>query len=222
MQDPCTPFSNDFVFFQAIQEGIEEAHNCLYIRMYRICIPYALSRSTKRFTEEDALDILHDAFITVLTKIKTGAFTLTSVPVTQYARKIFWYMWVSFVRKKQKEEPYDEREIADKNDNEELSDQTSSVDDSLNQDEDQNDLWEIIDEAAAQEDDNAWNNKLRCIEQAKNQLSSSCQKLVWWFYIDELSLADCAQRLNLEVTTVKVKRFRCTEAFKKFYKACNP
>lgn len=50
------------------------------------------------------------------------------------------------------------------------------------------------------------------------QLKEACRQLIQWFYIDELSLRDIAARLNMKETSVKSKRYECTEQLKRFYR----
>lgn len=220
MQEPCEQFSNDSVFFQALKELQKPAVDCLYMRMHKICIPYALSRSSKRFSEADAEDILHDAFIAVLAKIKSGSFVLTTVPITQFARIIFRNLWISFIRKRGKDEHYDENDPLEDDNGSEQNNTGQKTDDSSEDDDEKTSLWGFIDEEADLEEENTWRNKINCVNSAKNQLPEDCQKMVTWFYIEDISLAECGKRLGILGDSAKVKRFRCFEKFKKYYLAC--
>jgi RNA polymerase sigma factor (sigma-70 family) len=55
------------------------------------------------------------------------------------------------------------------------------------------------------------------VKAAMNLLKPDCQKVVEWFYIDDLSLKEIAQKLNLKESSVKQKRFDCMEKLKKNY-----
>ena len=50
------------------------------------------------------------------------------------------------------------------------------------------------------------------------QLKEACRQLLEWFYIDELSLREVAVKLNMKETSVKSKRYECTEQLKRFYR----
>ena len=219
MQEPCEQFSKDSEFFQALKELQKPAVDCLYMRMHKICIPYALSRSSKRFTEADAEDILHDAFIAVLAKIQSGNFVLTTVPITQFARIIFRNLWISFIRKRGKDEHYDENNPLEDDNGGEQKDNDQNTD-GKSEEEEKTNLWGFIDGEADLEEENIWRNKINCVDSALNQLNEDCRKLMLWFYIEDISLSECSARLGIVEGYAKVKRFRCAQDFKKYYLAC--
>ncbi|MPR32308.1 RNA polymerase sigma factor [Salmonirosea aquatica] len=56
------------------------------------------------------------------------------------------------------------------------------------------------------------------ITQVRNalvQLKNDCRQLVEWFYIDDLSLRDIAEKLGMKESSTKQKRYDCTEKLKK-------
>ncbi|GAB3991335.1 hypothetical protein GCM10028807_21180 [Spirosoma daeguense] len=55
------------------------------------------------------------------------------------------------------------------------------------------------------------------VRQSLNQLKGECQKLIEWFYVDELSLREIAERLGMKESSVKSKRYDCAEKMKAFY-----
>lgn len=49
-------------------------------------------------------------------------------------------------------------------------------------------------------------------------LKEECRQLLEWFFVDELSLREIAQRLGLKETSAKSKRYDCTEKLKTIYR----
>jgi len=49
------------------------------------------------------------------------------------------------------------------------------------------------------------------------QLKEDCRKLIEWFYIEEVSLRNIAERLGMKESSVKSKRYDCAEKMKAFY-----
>lgn len=58
---------------------------------------------------------------------------------------------------------------------------------------------------------------VEAVRQALGQLRDGCRQLMQWFYVDELSLREIAERLSLKETSVKSKRYECTEQLKRIY-----
>ena len=55
------------------------------------------------------------------------------------------------------------------------------------------------------------------VQQALRQLKDECRKLLEWFYVDEVSLREIAERLGMKEESVKSKRYQCAEKWKVFY-----
>ncbi|GAB3704114.1 hypothetical protein GCM10027592_35090 [Spirosoma flavus] len=58
---------------------------------------------------------------------------------------------------------------------------------------------------------------VNAVRQSLHQLKDECRKLIEWFYVDELSLREIAERLGMKETSVKSKRYDCAEKLKAFY-----
>ncbi|MFD2937113.1 RNA polymerase sigma factor [Spirosoma flavum] len=58
---------------------------------------------------------------------------------------------------------------------------------------------------------------VNAVRQSLNQLKDECRKLIEWFYIDDLSLREIAERLGMKESSVKSKRYDCAEKLKAFY-----
>ena len=55
------------------------------------------------------------------------------------------------------------------------------------------------------------------VRKSLDQLKGECRKLIEWFYMDDLSLRDIAERLGMKESSVKSKRYDCAEKLKTFY-----
>ncbi len=55
------------------------------------------------------------------------------------------------------------------------------------------------------------------VQQALRQLKDECRKLLEWFYVEEVSLREIAERLGMKEESVKSKRYQCAEKWKAFY-----
>ena len=78
------------------------------------------------------------------------------------------------------------------------------------------DTIEIIDTADV-EQDLARMDVVNVVRQSLGQLKEECRKVIEWFYVDELSLREIAERLNMKESSVKSKRYDCAEKLKAFY-----
>ncbi|MVM28710.1 sigma-70 family RNA polymerase sigma factor [Spirosoma sp. HMF4905] len=58
---------------------------------------------------------------------------------------------------------------------------------------------------------------VNAVRQSLQQLKGECRKLLEWFYVEEVSLREIAERLNMKETSVKSKRYDCAEKLKSFY-----
>ncbi|GAB4016068.1 hypothetical protein GCM10028808_43340 [Spirosoma migulaei] len=58
---------------------------------------------------------------------------------------------------------------------------------------------------------------VNAVRQSLQQLKDECRKLLEWFYVEELSLREIAERLGMKESSVKSKRYDCAEKLKGFY-----
>ncbi|GAB4046256.1 RNA polymerase sigma factor [Spirosoma litoris] len=58
---------------------------------------------------------------------------------------------------------------------------------------------------------------VKVVRQSLEQLKDECRKLIEWFYVEEVSLREIAERLNMKESSVKSKRYDCAEKLKGFY-----
>jgi RNA polymerase sigma factor (sigma-70 family) len=55
------------------------------------------------------------------------------------------------------------------------------------------------------------------VRAALHQLKGDCRQLIEWFYIDDISLREIAEKLGIKESSTKQKRYDCTEKLKKIY-----
>ena len=58
---------------------------------------------------------------------------------------------------------------------------------------------------------------VNAVRYSLGQLKDECRKLIEWFYVDDLSLREIAERLGMKESSVKSKRYDCAEKLKAFY-----
>ncbi len=58
---------------------------------------------------------------------------------------------------------------------------------------------------------------VNAVRQSLGQLKDECRKLLDWFYVEEISLREIAERLGMKESSVKSKRYDCAEKLKAFY-----
>lgn len=58
---------------------------------------------------------------------------------------------------------------------------------------------------------------VKAVQQSLHQLKGVCRNLLEWFYVEELSLREIADRLGMKEESVKSKRYQCAEKLKAIY-----
>lgn len=58
---------------------------------------------------------------------------------------------------------------------------------------------------------------IKAVRLAVKRLKNDCQNVIEWFYIEELSLKEIAEKLGMKESSTKQKRFDCTEKLKALY-----
>ena len=66
-------------------------------------------------------------------------------------------------------------------------------------------------------DDMSKNETVVAVQLALGQLKGDCQKVIQWFYVEELSIKDIAAKLGMKESSTKQKRFDCTEKLKNIF-----
>jgi len=55
------------------------------------------------------------------------------------------------------------------------------------------------------------------VRKALHQLKEDCRNVIEWFYIDDFSLKEIAEKLNMKESSTKQKRFDCTQKLKTIF-----
>ena len=58
---------------------------------------------------------------------------------------------------------------------------------------------------------------IRAVRDSLGQLKADCRQLIDWFYVEELSLREIAERLGIKESSARSKRYSCAEKLKAFY-----
>lgn len=58
---------------------------------------------------------------------------------------------------------------------------------------------------------------VKTVRKSLEQLKDDCWQLIEWFYVDELSLREIAERLGMKESSARSKRYSCAEKLKAFY-----
>ena len=58
---------------------------------------------------------------------------------------------------------------------------------------------------------------VKTVRSSLEQLKDDCRQLIEWFYVDELSLREIAERLGMKESSARSKRYSCAEKLKSFY-----
>ncbi|WP_375446693.1 RNA polymerase sigma factor [uncultured Fibrella sp.] len=66
-------------------------------------------------------------------------------------------------------------------------------------------------------DDLVRTDTVEAVRAALSELKEGCRQLMHWFYVDERSLREIALEMNMKETSVKSKRYECTEQLKRIY-----
>ena len=58
---------------------------------------------------------------------------------------------------------------------------------------------------------------VKIVRESLGQLKDDCRQLLDWFYIDELSLREIAERMGMKESSARSKRYSCAEKLKALY-----
>ncbi|SDL26244.1 RNA polymerase sigma factor, sigma-70 family [Siphonobacter aquaeclarae] len=180
----------DEALYQALVSDEKKAWNTLYADVYRRFIPYALQRST--VSEDDAGDILQEAFAVFSVNLRNGRYQFVGKPVGAYVFRLCQLKWYTFMRDTDKPLPLDSLRKTGEDDDEDFE-------------------WDLADVA------NTPGGDLNALEKAMLELQDGCRKLMQFFYVEEKSLAECGALLGIQEGSAKVKRFRCAQQLRDLY-----
>lgn len=79
------------------------------------------------------------------------------------------------------------------------------------------DFYDEIDIAPIPQEDLERLDVIKYVNLGLEELKEDCQKVVKWFYIDELSIRQIAEKLEMQENSTKQKRFDCTQKLKSIF-----
>ncbi len=139
-------------------------------------------------TEMDAEDAFHKGMISLMQNLETGKYTLQ--PGTRIRSVLFEYakcVWISELRSSRVRT---RSPMTDEIDIQSVDDVSRDLE-----------RFELV----------------QMVRQSLQQLKDDCRKLIEWFYVEELSLREIAQKMGLKESSVKSKRYACAEKLKAIY-----
>jgi RNA polymerase sigma factor (sigma-70 family) len=219
LDNPCSRFDQEnLAFYQALLADQTQAWECLYIRSYRVFIPYASQRSS--ISTDDALDILQDGLADFALKLKNGKYVFQGKAVTAYVFTVCRNRWVNFLKKNQiRKFDVTTENIAD--DDDPFSTEAnpflnsfleSSPDSSFDSDTENRE--------SSSERDVIWEDNeadWEAVARSFAEVGEDCRTMLHCFYVEEKSLGECGARIGLQENSAKVKRFRCAQRMKALY-----
>ncbi|MGM9512604.1 RNA polymerase sigma factor [Larkinella sp. GY13] len=217
LDTPCARFDQEnLAFYQALLADQTQAWECLYIRSYRVFIPYASQRSS--ISTDDALDILQDGLAEFALKLKNGKYVFQGKAVTAYVFTVCRNRWVNFLKKNRirkldasTEAVSEEDEFVWNEPNPFLSTYLENSGDFLPENENRENPAER--DALWEDSEADW----EAVGRAFAEVGEDCRAMLHCFYVEEKSLGECGSRIGLQENSAKVKRFRCAQRMKTLY-----
>ncbi|GAA4450188.1 hypothetical protein GCM10023189_10520 [Nibrella saemangeumensis] len=200
--DVCQPFAgNEAAFYEALRAEQRQAFSCLYSRVHNQFVPLACQRGG---SYDEALDIMNDCLAIFLQKVRSGEFVFQpDTKITSYLYRICYNQWHNYIDKRQQR-----REVSfDGNRNGAGGDDGDEEDSS-------GEPVPLADEAGDEEEQSEWVHRLN---RAVALLREDCQKMLHWFYVEELSLREIGERLSMTEASAAVKRFKCAKYLRDRY-----
>lgn len=222
--DPCHAYRHSEArFYEELRTERHEAFSCLYLQTYELCLPYALNKGSDQYEAED---LLQECLAIFVEKLRNGDYIFQEgAKITTYFYRVYINQWKKAFEKKSKrgevrlqpqynneqedEEPYKENAV------------DSPFKAILRGEEGEEQALAINDAAAFNDyddDERAWIFKK--LTRAFSLLADDCQKVLNWFYVEDWSLRQIAEALNMTESSATVKRFKCAKYLKdKFHLA---
>lgn len=178
----------------AIKSNDSEALKSLYTNNYYKIEALVLKNSG---TKEHAKDIYQEAFLSVWNNIKNDTFVPQNETALQgYLYQIAKNKWFDVLRSSQFKKTN-------------LMNPTMTFEDK-------------IDDEENEEEQEIYKQKLKQAMEAFKVLGSPCKELLTTFYFKKKSLRDIAEKLNIEETTARNKKYRCMEKLREMVLASKP
>ncbi len=144
----------------------------------------------KGMSQDDAEDLFQESFITLYDQLRTGYLSEMPHSLAAYFHGIVQNKLKEHYRRVQKVlDTEEEKDVAEFNE-------------------------DFLNEVLAQEDSRQVERKEAAVREVVRNLPEPCNKLLWGFYFDELSMQDLAVRLGYKsANSVKVMKSRCMDKF---------
>ncbi|GAB3169300.1 RNA polymerase sigma factor [Telluribacter humicola] len=219
--DPCSLYQQSEAFFyNELLKERHEAFMCLYKQTYQLCLPFALSKGSK---QEEAEDLLQECLAIFVEKLRSGSYTfLEGAKITTYFYRIYINQWKKAIEHKVKRaEVQLQTESVVEQDEDEFykpATSTSPFVAILRNEEGENQALPIDDAIYSDYDDDerAW--IFRKLNRAFHLLAEDCQKVLNWFYVEDWSLRQIAEALNMTEASATGKRFKCAKYLKEKFR----
>ncbi len=204
-------------FYQDLQQERSEAFTCLYLQTYDLCLPYALQRGIK---QEEAEDLLQDCLAIFIHKLRDGSYVFQEgAKISTYFYRIYVNQWKKLYEQKTKraEVPLLFNKDTQEQDEEQFKAEVVSIFKEINTDE--GEFVTIKEEGALDdydEEERTWIFKK--LKRSFELLAADCQQVLNWFYVEDWTLKQIAQALNMTEPSATVKRFKCAKYLKEKFR----
>lgn len=152
-------------------------------------------RKSFRLSHSDCQDVFQESFIVLYKNIQEGKLVELTSSLSTYFTSICRNKALEMLRRITKTSIVDDEKSLSLMDGEFKEDKINSL--------------------IALEDSAMENQKQELINEIVYDLPEPCDKILWGFYRDELSLKTLAQMLKYSEGSMKVVKHRCTEKFRK-------
>lgn len=219
--DPCQAYRHSETrFYEELRTERHEAFSCLYLQTYELCLPYALSKGSD---QEEAEDLLQECLAIFVEKLRNGDYLFQEgAKITTYFYRVYINQWKKAFEKKSKR---GEVRLQVQNGNEQDDEESykekfaaSPFSAILRGENGEEETLAINDDAFNDYDDDerAWIFKK--LTRAFALLADDCQKVLNWFYVEDWSLRQIAEALDMTESSATVKRFKCAKYLKEKFR----
>lgn len=205
-------------FYQDLQQERPEAFTCLYLQTYDLCLPYALQKGGK---QEEAEDLLQDCLAIFIHKLRDGSYVFQEeAKISTYFYRIYVNQWKkSFEQKtKRAEVPLLFKDTQEQEqDDEPFKAEVISIFKDINTED--GELLKLKEEDLVDdynETERTW--VFKKLKRSFELLAADCQQVLHWFYVEDWTLRQIAQTLNMTEASATVKRFKCAKYLKEKFR----
>jgi RNA polymerase sigma factor (sigma-70 family) len=219
--DPCHAYrASERLFYEALQKERHEAFSCLYLQTYELCLPYALNKGSDQYEAED---LLQECLAIFVEKLRNGDYLFQEgAKITTYFYRIYINQWKKAFEKKSKRgevrlQPQSNNEQDDEESYKEKV--AASPFTAILRGENGEEESLAINDAAFNDyddDERAW--VFKKLTRAFALLAEDCQKVLNRFYVEDWSLRQIAEALDMTEASATVKRFKCAKYLKEKFR----